>query len=33
MKKDILDKIERQLNSVNLSKQKIKKAKKHKTLN
>jgi len=31
--KDIFDEIERQLNSVNLSKQKIEKAKKHKTLN
>jgi hypothetical protein len=31
--KDILDKIEQQLNSVNLSKQEIKKAKKHETLN
>jgi hypothetical protein len=31
--KDIFDEIERQLNSVSLSKQKIKKAKKHETLN
>ncbi len=30
--KNILDEIERQLNNVSLSKQKIKKAKKHKTL-
>jgi len=30
--KDILDEIERQLNSVSLFRQKIKKAKKHKTL-
>ncbi len=33
IKKNILNEIEQQLNSVNLSKQKIKKAKKHKTLN
>ncbi len=33
IKKNILDEIERQLNSISLSKQKIKKAKKHKTLN
>ena len=33
IKKNILDEIERQLNNVSLFKQKIKKAKKHKTLN
>ena len=33
IKKNILDEIERQLNNVNLFKQRIKKAKKYKTLN
>ena len=33
IKKNIFDEIEQQLNNVNLSKQKIKEAKKHKTLN